>query len=123
MWSTLASAMLESVLEEESVFGQCDSVDHVGPFGCLPTPYRNEGFGGTNASKATCGSGAEKDPQSQKFARTDQRISEQFRGVTGHSPVKTRVLRQSTTESSPERSAKSLSQSFSVVPFLSGNLW
>ena len=40
-------------------------------------------------------------------------------GVTGSTPSKARVLRQIAPESSPECSAKSLSHSFFVVPFLS----
>ena len=46
-------------------------------------------------------------------------FSEKFEGLIGSLPNKTRVLRQITPESSPERSAKSLSHSFFVVPFLS----
>ena len=46
-------------------------------------------------------------------------FSEQFEAVTGHYPVKQGVLRQIVPESSAERSAKSLSHSFFVVPFLS----
>ena len=45
-------------------------------------------------------------------------FSEQFEGVIGSLPRKTRVLRQI----APERSAKSLSRSFFVVPFLSPNI-
>ena len=46
-------------------------------------------------------------------------ISEQFEGAIGSLPCKTRVLRQIAPKSSPERSGKSLSHSFIVVPFLS----
>ena len=64
-------------------------------------------------------SGAKKDPQSQKIARTaPKNFLNNSRGYWSL-PSKTRVLRQITPESSPERSAKSLSHSFFVVPFLS----
>ena len=46
-------------------------------------------------------------------------FSEQFEGLTGSLPTKTRILRQIAPESSPEPSAKSLSRSFSAAPFLS----
>ena len=47
-------------------------------------------------------------------------FSEQFEGVTGSLPSRTSwVLKQIARESSPERSAKSLSHSFFVGPFLS----
>ena len=46
-------------------------------------------------------------------------FSEQFEGGYRSLPGKTRVLRQIAPESSPERSAKSLSHSFFVVPSLS----
>ena len=52
-------------------------------------------------------------------ANSTKDFSEQFEGVTGSLPSKTRVLRRIASESSPERSAKSLSHSFFVVPFLS----
>ena len=45
-------------------------------------------------------------------------FSEQFEGAIGSIPSQTRVLRQIAPESSPERSAKSLSHSFFVVPCL-----
>ena len=61
-------------------------------------------------------SGAKKDLTKPKN-RTDstKEFSEQFEGATGSLPSKTRVLRQITPESSPERSAKSLSHNFFVV--------
>ena len=61
-------------------------------------------------------SGAKKEPQSQKIART---APKNFLNNSRALPSKTRVLRQITPESSPERSAKSLSQKFFGVPFLS----
>ena len=45
-------------------------------------------------------------------------LSEQFEAGIGSLPNKTRVLRQIAPESSPERSTKSLSHSFFVVPCL-----
>ena len=65
-------------------------------------------------------SGAKKEPQSPKNrTNSTKEFSEQFEGVSGSLPSKTRVLRQIAPESSPESSAKSLSHSFFVVPFLS----
>ena len=66
-------------------------------------------------------SGAKKDSQSQTTARTaPKNFLNNSRGYRSL-PSKTRVLRQITPESSPERSAKSLSHSFFVVPFLPPN--
>ena len=56
-------------------------------------------------------------------ANSTKEFSEQFEGVTGSFLCKTRVLGQIAPESSPERSAKSLSHSFFVVPFLSLKYW
>ena len=65
-------------------------------------------------------SGTKKDPQNQKNrTNSTKEFSELFEGVTGHYPVKQGFLRRIPPESSPERSAKSLSHSFFVVPFLS----
>ena len=50
---------------------------------------------------------------------SNKEFSGQFEGTTGSLPIKTRVLRLIAPESSPERSAKSLSHSFFEVPFLS----
>ena len=55
-------------------------------------------------------------PQSQKIART---APENFLNNSSALPNKTRVLRQFAPESSPKSSAKSLSQKFFGVPFLS----
>ena len=53
-------------------------------------------------------------------ANSTKEFSEQFEGVTGHYPVKQGFWgKLRAPESSPERSAKSLSHSFFVVPFLS----
>ena len=62
-----------------------------------------------------------KRPHKAKNNRTNstKEYAEQFEGVTWSLPSKTRVLRQVTPESSPERSVKSLSHSFFVAPFLS----
>ena len=84
----------------------------------------NSGNGSGSCSENSCFriaqvSGAKKDPQNQKFART---APKNFLNNLRALPViihKTRVLRQIAPESSPERSAKSLSHSFFVVPFLS----
>ena len=63
-------------------------------------------------------SGAKKDPQSQKIARTaPKNFLNNLRWGYRSLPSKTMVLRQIAPESSPERSAKSLSHSFFVVPF------
>ena len=63
-----------------------------------------------------------KDPQNQQNRTNNAKeFSEQFEGATGPLPIKTRVLRQIAPESSPESSAKSLSQKFFGVPFLSLN--
>ena len=51
--------------------------------------------------------------------KSTKELSEQFEGVTGHYPVKQGVFGRIAPESSPKRSAKSLSHSFFVVPFLS----
>ena len=64
-------------------------------------------------------SGAKKDSQNQKSHEQHQLIFWSTRGVTGSLPSKTRVLRKIAPQSSPERSAKSLSRSFVVVTFLS----
>ena len=61
-------------------------------------------------------SGAKKEPQSQKIERT---APKNFLNNSRAPPHKTRVLRQISPESSPESSAKSLSQKFFGVPFLS----
>ena len=60
--------------------------------------------------------GPKKNPKAQKNARTVPKNSLKNSGAL---PNKTRVLRQITPESSPESSAKSLSQKFFGVPFLS----
>ena len=66
-------------------------------------------------------SGAKKEPQSQKLARTaPKNFLNNSRGLPVIT-IKTRVSRQITPESSPESSAKSLSQKFFGVPFLSLN--
>ena len=57
-----------------------------------------------------------KEPQTQKIAQT---IPKNFLNNSRALPNKTRVLRQIAPESSPESSAKSLSQKFFGVPFLS----
>ena len=59
---------------------------------------------------------AKKEPQSQRIART---APKKFLNNSRALPNQTRVLRQIMPESSPESSAKSLSQKFSGVPFLS----
>ena len=62
-------------------------------------------------------SGAKKEPQSQKNARA---VPKNFLNNSRALPNKTRVLRQIAPESSPESSAKSLSQKFfGGGPFLS----
>ena len=66
----------------------------------------------------TVNSGAKKEPQSQKIARTaPKNFLNNSRGYRSL-PIKTRALRQIAPESSPESSAKSLSQKFFGVPFL-----
>ena len=57
--------------------------------------------------------------KAKKSHEQHQRIFWTIRGGYRSLPSKTKVLRQISPESSPERSAKSLSHSFFVVPFLS----
>ena len=57
--------------------------------------------------------------KTKKSHEQRQRIFWTIRGGYRPLPSKTRVLRQIAPESSPERSAKSLSHSFFVAPFLS----
>ena len=59
---------------------------------------------------------SQKEPQSQRIARA---APKNFLNNSRALPNKTRVLRQIAPESSPESSAKFLSQKFSGVPFLS----
>ena len=59
---------------------------------------------------------SQKEPQSQKIARTAPKTC---LNNSRPLPNKTRVLRQIARESSPESSAKSLSHKFVGVPFLS----
>ena len=60
-----------------------------------------------------------KNPKAKKPHEQRQRIFWTIRGAYRSLPIKTRVLRQIAPESSPESSAKSLSQKFFGVPFLS----
>ena len=61
--------------------------------------------------------GSQKGPTKPKNrTNSTKESSEQFEGATGSLPSKTGVLRQIAPGSSPERSAKSLSHSFFVVP-------
>ena len=64
-------------------------------------------------------SGAKRTHKTKKSHEQYQEFSEQFEGVTGSLPSQTSVLRPIAPESSSEHSAKCLSHSFSVVPFLS----
>ena len=67
----------------------------------------------------TCLQEPKKERQSQKIARTaPKNVLNNSRAL----PNKTRVLRQTAPESSPESSAKSLSRKFLGVPFLSLNV-
>ena len=60
-----------------------------------------------------------KNPKAKQLHEQRQRIFWTIRGGYRSLPIKTRVLRQIKPESSPESSAKSLSQRFFGVPFLS----
>ena len=95
---------------------------------CLPTigvismELCEKSFGGWLFLGACCRKALQEPKRTHKAknrANSTKEFAEQFDGVTGSLPSKTRVLRQIAPESSPERSAKSLSRSFFVVPLLS----
>ena len=67
--------------------------------------------------------GSQKGATKPKNRTNSTKEFSELRGVSGSLPSKTRVLRQIAPESSPERSAKSLSHSFFVVPFLSPSIF
>ena len=71
-----------------------------------------------NPNSHQCKSGAQEEPQSQRIARTaPKNFLNNSRGYRSL-PNKASILRQIAPESSPESSAKSLSQKFFGVPFL-----
>ena len=88
-------------------------------------PFPESAFSGVLRFQVCCVFGCSLAPANKRLTKPKNRtnstkeFSEQFEGFIGSLPNKTRVLRQITPESSPERSANSLSHSFFVVPFLS----